>query len=78
MKQIYNFLIKEKLHPKYNISKDKLITIHLYRRKEVIELGNKLYKKASIFMTRKYLKWLSFYENKSYKYTLNSGKEAAL
>lgn len=35
-----------------------------------------MYNNASIYMKRKYDKWLSFYESKSNKQTLNSGKLA--
>ena len=34
-----------------------------------------IYLSAHIFLIRKYIKWLTFYENKKDKYTLNSGKE---
>lgn len=34
-----------------------------------------MYSNAHIFLIRKYVKWLTFYENKKDKYTLNSGKE---
>lgn len=33
-----------------------------------------MYNNASIYMKRKYDKWLNFYESKSNKQTLNSGK----
>lgn len=35
-----------------------------------------MYSNASIFMKRKYYKWLAFYESRKNKYTLNSGKDS--
>lgn len=37
-----------------------------------------MYSNAHIYLKRKYEKWLTFYENKREKYTLNSGKEMAI
>lgn len=34
-----------------------------------------MYSNAHIFLKRKYEKWLTFYESKRDKYTLNSGKD---
>lgn len=33
-----------------------------------------MYSNAHVFINRKYMKWLTFYENKRDKYDLNSGK----
>ena len=41
-----------------------------------MKLGKLIYNNASIYIKRKYDKWLSFYESKSNKQTLNSGKSA--
>ena len=48
----------------------------LYKIQEVIKLGELMYNNASIYMQRKYDKWLSFYESKRDKQALNSGKLA--
>lgn len=37
-----------------------------------------MYNNAHIYLKRKYERWLTFYENKRDKYTLNSGKEMAI
>lgn len=43
---------------------------------DVLKVGIFMYSNASIFMKRKYYKWLAFYESRKNKYTLNSGKDS--
>ena len=80
--QIKYFLEKNGFKPllkeRVNSLGNSLYYIYIYKIKEVIKLGELMYNNAHIFLKRKYEKWLSFYENKSYKYTLNSGKEMAI
>jgi transposase-like protein len=45
---------------------------------DVIKIGINMYCNAHIYLKRKYERWLTFYENKRDKYTLNSGKEMAI
>lgn len=81
MNQIIYFLEKYNFHPKLRIclrNNNEFYYVEIYKQNDIKNLGNYLYKNAHIFIKRKYEKWLGFYENKSYKDTLNSGKEMAI
>ena len=66
--------IKERINGQGN----SLYYIEIYKINDVIKLGEYMYNNAQIFIKRKFDKWLSFYESRGYKYTLNSGKEMAI
>lgn len=66
--------IKERINGQGN----SLYYIEIYKINDVIKLGEYMYNNAKIFIKRKFDKWLSFYESRGYKYTLNSGKEMAI
>ena len=66
--------IKERINNQGN----SLYYIEIYKINDVIKLGEYMYNNAQIFIKRKFDKWLSFYESRGYKYTLNSGKEMVI
>lgn len=77
--QIIDFLEKEGFEPHLRVAnrnEKEFYYIELYKIQEVIKLGELMYNNASIYMQRKYDKWLSFYESKRDKQALNSGKLA--
>lgn len=63
---------------RFNNQGNSLYYIEIYKINDVIKLGEYMYNNAQIFIKRKFDKWLSFYESRGYKYTLNSGKEMAI
>lgn len=65
MDQIVSFLKKEGFHPFKRRTTRGLIEVGLCRYTEVLKCGEAIYNSASIFMKRKYEKWLSFYESRS-------------
>lgn len=79
--QIYNFLVKNNIKayklfaPPCKHHKNGLYYVNVYNCSDIIKIGLKLYSNAHIYLNRKYEKWLTFYENRREKYTLNSGKE---
>lgn len=75
--QIEYFLMKEGFRPKVCITNG-LYYVWVHRQTEVLQLGVKLYNNAHIFLNRKCDRWLTFYESRRDKYTLNSGKEMAI
>lgn len=77
MEQIIQFLESEGFEPHLRVTKKnkkEFYYVEIYKVQDVINLGKLMYNNASIYMKRKYDKWLSFYESKSNKQTLNSGK----
>lgn len=79
MEQICSFLENNGFDPHLRTTKrnnKEFYYVEIYKISEVIRLGKLMYNNASIYLTRKYDKWLSFYESKSNKQTLNSGKDA--
>lgn len=82
--QVYNFLTKYSIKAKVRYiepnkyHKNGLYYVEVHNYADVIKIGQNIYSNASIFLNRKYEKWLTFYENKRDKYTLNSGKEMAI
>lgn len=73
--QIKHFLTKEGYTPKITYNRG-LWYVNLYRIKEVIRVGEQLYKNAHIFCKRKYERWLTFYESRKIN-GVNSGKGMA-
>lgn len=71
--QIFNFLKKENFDVKFvkktldKWHKQQMYEIRLYKQDQVIKLFNKLYSNAHVFLKRKYMKWLDFYESKRNK-----------
>ena len=84
MNQINNFLLKHNIKSRIRFDepdkyhKNGIYYVNVYNYSDVIKIGQNMYLNASIFLKRKYEKWLTFYENKRDKYALNSGKEMAL
>lgn len=84
MEQIVYFLKKQNIDAKIRFAaptkwrKNGLYYAEVLKYKDVVKIGYNMYLNAHIFLKRKYEKWLSFYENKGKKYTLNSGKEMAI
>ena len=82
--QIHNFLqnkgIKSKVRftPPSKWHKNGLYYVEVYKQEDVIKIGLNMYFNAHIFIKRKYERWLTFYESKKDKYSLNSGKEMAI
>ncbi len=81
MYQIYNFLIKNDINAYIRFAepdkwhKNGLYYVEVCTYADVIKIGLNIYSNAHIYLKRKYEKWLTFYENRREKYTLNSGKE---
>ena len=77
MNQIKRFLEEQGfttyIRERRNGNNVSLYYVEIYRIKDVLLLGELMYKDAHIFIRRKYDKWLSFYESRSCKDTLNSG-----
>ena len=79
--QILYFLTKNdiKAHKLYvppcKNHKNGLYYINVYNNSDIIKIGLNMYSNAHIYLKRKYEKWLTFYESRRDKYTLNSGKE---
>lgn len=79
--QIYQFLVKQGIKAFFKYAEpDKYHTnglyyVYVYNYEDVIKIGLNMYSSSHIFLLRKYEKWLTFYENKRDKYTLNSGNE---
>lgn len=71
--QVFNFLKREGYSPIKRVDARGLITVSLHKQAEVLRFGKQVYTCTHIFMQRKYDRWLSFYENRSKKHTLNSG-----
>ena len=84
MYQIYYFLQKNGINSKIRFTspdkwhKNGLYYIEVYKQADVIKIGLNMYSNAHIFINRKYERWLTFYESKKDKYSLNSGKEMAI
>lgn len=84
MYQINNFLLKHNINSRVRFDepdkyhKNGLYYVEVFNYSDVIKIGQNMYSSASIFLKRKYEKWLTFYENKRDKYALNSGKEMAI
>lgn len=76
IQQIEKFLVREGYRPKITYYRG-LWYINLYRYKEVLRLGEQLYKNAHIFCKRKYERWLAFCENRKAN-GVNSGEEKAI
>lgn len=82
--QIHNFLQKNGINSKVRFSspdkwhKNGLYYVEVYKQSDVIKLGLNMYSNARIFIKRKYERWLTFYESRKDKYSLNSGKEMAI
>lgn len=82
--QINSFLLKQNIKSKIRFSepckwhKNGLYYVEVHNYADVIKIGYNMYNNAHIYLKRKYEKWLTFYENKRDKYTLNSGKEMAI
>lgn len=82
--QIHNFLQKNGISSKVRFSspdkwhKNGLYYVEVYKQSDVIKLGLNMYSNAHIFIKRKYERWLTFYESRKDKYSLNSGKEMAI
>lgn len=81
MYQIYNFLKKHNInaHIKF-VNPDKwhkngLYYVEVCTYSDVIKIGLNMYSNAHIYLKRKYEKWLTFYESRRDKYTLNSGND---
>lgn len=81
LEQIKSFLDKygftTYLKERKNSYGTSLFYVEIHKIKDVLTLGEYMYKNAHIFCKRKYEKWLAFYENRR-AYTLNSGKEMAI
>lgn len=81
MNQINNFLLKQGIKSKIRFAepdkwhKNGLYYVEVHNYADVIKIGLNMYSNAHIFLKRKYENWLTFYESKREKYTLNSGKE---
>lgn len=78
MEQVYSFLEENGFNPHLRTTlrnSKEFYYVEIYKINEVIKLGQLMYNNASIYLQRKYDKWLGFYESKSNKQTLNSGKE---
>lgn len=70
MEQIIQFLESEGFEPHLRVTnknEKEFYYIKLYKVQDVINLDKLMYNNASIYMKRKYDKWLSFYESKSNK-----------
>lgn len=73
LNQIFNFLKKENFDVKFiektldKWHKQQMYEIRLYKQDQVMKLFNKLYLNAHVFLKRKYMKWLDFYESKRNK-----------
>lgn len=71
--QIYNFLLKEKFDVKFikksldKWHKNQMYEVRLYKQDQMIKLFEKLYLNAHVFLKRKYMKWLDFYESRRNK-----------
>lgn len=71
--QIFNFLKKENFDVKFvqktldKWHKQQMYEIRLYKQDQVMNLFNKLYSNAHVFLKRKYMKWLDFYESRRNK-----------
>ena len=82
--QINTFLQKHNIKSKIRYTspdkwhKNGLYYVEVHNYKDVIKIGLNMYNNAHICLKRKYERWLTFYENKRDKYTLNSGKEMAI
>lgn len=82
--QIHSFLQKNGINSKVRFSspdkwhKNGLYYVEVYKQSDVIKLGLNMYSNAHIFIKRKYERWLTFYESRKDKYSLNSGKEMAI
>jgi hypothetical protein len=66
--QINDFLINKGFSPKLTIDKRGLWKLTLYKVEEVLKIGSLLYSDASIFLKRKYMKWLAFLEIRNDKH----------
>ena len=81
MHQIHNFLLKQGIKSKIRFvepdkwHKNGLYYVEVHNYADVLKIGISMYSNAHIFLIRKYEKWLTFYENKRDKHTLNSGNE---
>lgn len=84
IKQVHAFLVKNgikavirKTEPS-KWHKNGLYYVEVRHYEDVIKVGLNIYSNASIFIKRKYERWLAFYESRKNKYALNSGKETAI
>lgn len=81
MYQIYNFLKRNNINTHIRFvqpdkwHKNGLYYVEVCSNIDVIKVGLNMYSNAHIYLKRKYEKWLTFYESRRDKYTLNSGKE---
>lgn len=81
MYQVYNFLQKNNLNVHIRFvepdkwHKNGLYYVEICSYVDAIKVGLNMYSNAHIYLKRKYDKWLTFYESRRDKYTLNSGKE---
>lgn len=84
MKQVQQFLVKNGIRASLRTTepdkwhKNGLYYVEVRYYEDVIKVGLNMYSNASIFIKRKYERWLAFYESRKNKYTLNSGKETAI
>lgn len=84
MLQVNSFLQKQGIKSSIRFAepdrwhKRGLYYVEVYNYADVIKIGLNMYCNAHIYLKRKYERWLTFYENKRDKYTLNSGKEMAI
>lgn len=79
-KQIHRFLLKNNFtsHLRINArTSGDFYYVEIYKIQDVLLLGEKLYNNASIFLKRKYDKWLAFYESRRAN-GVNSGNEMAI
>lgn len=82
MNQVNNFLLNQGIRSKIRFAepdkwhKNGLYYVEVHNYADVMKIGLNMYSNAHIFLKRKYEKWLTFYESKRDKYTLNSGKES--
>lgn len=70
IEQIIQFLESEGFEPHLRVTyknEKEFYYVEIYKIQEVINLGKLMYNNASIYIKRKYDKWLSFYESKSEK-----------